>query len=177
MGGFKGIAIDEESVYVSGLPPIKQDNHYACGAACVAAVAAFWSVPLAEFRAKHPLMPAYMTGQELGVLGEEMGLRTFVYRGSMDDLKENLRQGRPLIVMIPQPLIPGGDLTSALLLNAWNQWGPKPAHWVVVMGIAKNKAVIIHDPASGPMVVKMAAFQEWWEQKGNLTVLLAASDF
>jgi predicted double-glycine peptidase len=208
---FKGIALDEETVYLSGLPPnepsseqaprylgkglrpdnsgrhpssqqaarncavlIRQDEHYACGAACVAAVAAYWNVSPAEFRAKHPQMPADATGRDLQVLAEGLGLQAFAYRGSMDDLAENLRKGRPLIVMIPQPLLPNGELTASLLLNAWNQWGPKPAHWVVVVGITKNKAVIIHDPYSGPLVVKPEAFQAWWAKKGNLTVLITA---
>jgi hypothetical protein len=94
-------------------------------------------------------MPADATGRDLQVLAEGLGLQTFAYRGSMDDLQENLRKGRPLIVMIPQPQLPTGELTAALLLNAWNQWGPRPAHWVVVVGFTKNKAVIIHDPDSG----------------------------
>ena len=171
---FKGITLDDESVYVSGLPPIRQDEHYACGAACVAAVAAYWNVSPAEFRAKYPQMPADATGRDLQVLAEGLGLQAFAYRGSMDDLQENLRKGRPVIVMIPQPLLPNGELTSSLLLNAWNRWGPREAHWVVVVGIARNRAVIIHDPYSGPLVVKPETFQAWWEKKGNLTVLMAA---
>ncbi len=171
---FKGIALDEESVHVSGLPPIKQDKNYACGAACVAAVSAFWDVPLAEFRAKHPTLTADTTGQDLQVMATELGLQAFAYGGSMDDLQENLRQGRPLIVMIPQPLMPSGGLTGAALLNAWNRWGPKPNHWVVVVGMTKDKAMIIHDPASGPITVKREVFQAWWAKKDNLTVLLAA---
>jgi len=41
---FKGIALDNESVNVSGLPPIKQDERYACAAACVAAMPAYWNI-------------------------------------------------------------------------------------------------------------------------------------
>jgi len=170
---FKGLSLSEGDIYVCGIPPIRQDKQYACGAACVAAVAAFWSVPIAEFTARHPSLPADATGRDLQVLANDIGLQAFVYRGSMDDLQENLRKGRPLIVMIPQPLIPSGGLTRTTLLNAWNQWGHKPAHWVIAVGITKDKAVLIHDPASGPMVVKPEAFQKWWARKDNLTVLLA----
>lgn len=127
---FRGIALDDESVYLSGLPPIKQDEHYACGAACVAAVAAYWNVSPAEFRAKHPQLPTDATGRDLQVLAEGLGLQAFAYRGSMDDLAENLRKGRPLIVMIPQPLPPSGEWTAALVLNAWNQRAPgRPIGW------------------------------------------------
>lgn len=168
---FKGMAIDDDGIFVCGLPPIKQDDHYACGAACAVAVATFWNVPLAEFREKHPIMTADMTGHDLQVLGEELGLRAFAYRCSMEDLQENLRKGRPMIVMIPQPLIPSGNLASALLFNAWNKWGCKPAHWVVVVGIDRNKNVIMHDPASGPLMMKAETFRLWWDEKNNLSVL------
>ena len=174
VGAFRGITPDEDSLYINGLPPLLQDKHYACGATCVAAVAVFWNVPLTEIRVKHPELPAEMTGLELELLAKELGLDAFAYRGTTDDLQENLRKGRPMIVMIPQPLLPRGDVASSVLLNAWNQWGSKPAHWVVVIGMTKNQAVIIHDPASGPMVVKREAFLSWWAQKENLTVLLAA---
>ena len=174
VGSFRGISIDEGSVYINGVPPIKQDAHYACGAASVAAVAAFWSIPLADFKAKHPQVPGDTTGHDLEMLAQESGLQAFAYRGSMEDLQENLRKGRPLIVMISQPLVPSGDLTSYLLINAWDKWGAKPPHWVVVVGLTKENSVIIQDPASGPMVVKPAAFQAWWAEKDNLTVLVAA---
>ncbi len=172
---FKGLGIEDESIYVAGLPPVHQDKRYACGAACVAAVAAYWNTSLTEFRAKRGQMSEDATGQDLQLLAQELGLQAFVYRGSMDDLQENLKKGRPLIVMIPQPVLPTGGLTSVSLLNAWNQWGRKPPHWVVVVGLTKNKSVIIHDPESGPLEIKQETFQTWWTQKGNLTVLIAAS--
>ena len=171
---FKGLAITEDTVYVAGLPPVRQDRQFACGAACVAAVAAYWNVPLAQFRARHPQMPEDTTGHDLELLAEDLGLHAFAYRGSMDDLRENLRKGRPLIVMIPQPVLPTGGLTGALLINAWNRWGHKPAHWVVVLGLTADRTVIVHDPDSGPMEIKQELFETWWAQKGNLTLLIAA---
>jgi len=171
---FKGITLDDETIYVCGLPPIRQDKNYACGPACVAAVSAFWNVPLADFRTKFPSLTTDTTGQDLQRLGKDLGLQAFAYRGSLVDLKDNLRQGRPIIVMIPQPLVPDSGLISMALLNAWDNWGPKPNHWVVVVGLTMDKDVIIHDPDSGPMVVKLDAFQKWWKQKENLTVLLAS---
>ena len=171
---FKGFAIEGDSVYVAGLPPIRQDRHYACGAACVAAVAGYWNVSLTEFRAKRPQMPGDATGLDLQQLAADLGLQAFAYRGSMEDLRENLQKGRPLIVMIPQPVLPTGGLTGVPLINAWNRWGHKPAHWVVVLGLTRDKSVILHDPESGPMEVKPEAFQAWWAQKDHLTVLIAA---
>ena len=172
---FKGLAIEDNSVYVAGLPPIHQDQHYACGAACVAAVAAYWNVSLEQFRTQRPQMPEDTTGQDLQRLAEDLGLQAFVYRGSSDDLRANLQHGRPMIVMIPQPVLPTGGLVGEILFNAWNQWGRKPAHWVVVVGMTKDKTVIIHDPESGTIEVKQTFFDQWWAQKGNLSVLITAT--
>ena len=173
---FKGITIEERSVYVSGVPAIRQDKHYACGAACLAAVAAYWNVPLLTFREKRAQMPEDTTGADLQALARELGLQAFSYRGSMEDLQENLHKGRPLIVMIPQPVLPSGGFIGGSLINAWNQWGLKPAHWVVVIGLEKEDVVIIADPESGLLKVKRPAFQAWWAKKDHLTVLVAAPD-
>jgi predicted double-glycine peptidase len=172
---FKGVTLNEDSVYVSGVAPVRQDKNYACGPACVAAVAALWGIDLGEFTARHPHLPADASGQELEQLAKEFGLQAVVYRGSMDDLQENLRDGRPLIVMIPQPLIANGGLAGDLVLNAWNELGPRPAHWVVVLGTIKNERVIIADPASGPLVVRRDEFQKWWAKKDHLCVLISAA--
>lgn len=174
VSAFKGMTLDEDSVYISGLPPIRHDKHYACGATCVATVAAFWNIPLAEFRARYPQLPADMTGNDLATLATGLGLHAFAYRGSIDDLQENLRKGRPVIAMIPQPLVPNGDFTAGLLIKAWDKWGSKPPHWVVVIGLTPNQSLIIHDPASGEIVVKRDVFCRWWQQTDNLSVLLAA---
>jgi predicted double-glycine peptidase len=174
VGQFKGLTLNDDSVYVSGVPPVRQDKNYACGAACVASVAAHWGVSLADFKSKYPSLPADTTGRDLQKLAEELGLQAVVYRGSMDDLQQNLGDGRPLIVMIPMPLIAKGTLVSDLVLNVWNEIGPRPAHWVVVVGSIKNQQLIVDDPASGPLKVRQEEFQKWWAQKDNLCVLIAA---
>ena len=170
--GFKGISMDADGTYVSGLPPIRQDGNYSCGPACTAAVAAYWNVHVADFRAAHPRVPGDTNADALVALAADVGLQGFAYRGSMADLKDNLLKGRPLIVMIPQPLIPEGEMASVILLGAWNRWGPKPSHWVVVTGTLGDREVVVHDPESGPMTIKTKAFAAWWTQKENLTVLI-----
>jgi len=170
---FNGLAIEDKSVYVSGVPPIRQDKHYACGAACLAAVAAYWNIPLQTFRQKRAQMPENATAADLQAVALELGLQAFSYRGSMDDLQENLHKGRPLIVMIPQPIVPSGRVVGETLINVWNQWGPKPAHWVVVLGLEQENAVIIDDPEAGFIKIKRPLFQAEWIKKSNLTVLVA----
>jgi predicted double-glycine peptidase len=172
---FKGLTLDEDAVYVSGVPPVHQDTHYACGPACVAAVAAHWGVPLADFKARHAQLPMDTTGRDLQALAQEFGLAAFVFQGSMEDLQDNLRKGRPLIVMLPMPIVPTGGPIAAPILEAWNRFGPKPAHWVVVNGFTKQRRILVHDPASGPLALDADKFLQWWARKDNLCVLIAAA--
>jgi predicted double-glycine peptidase len=161
---------------VSGVPPVRQDNEYACGPACVAAVAAHCGIALTDFASGHPQLAGDATGRDLQTLAEELGLQAFVYRGSMNDLQENLMKGRPLIVMIPKPVMEPRGWIATPIVNLWNEFGRRPAHWVVVVGFVEGSQVILHDPASGPLVVKQETFRNWWAKKDNLCVLIAASD-
>lgn len=178
VSSFRGIPVTGTGLYVSGLPPLRQNAQYTCGPACVAAVAAHWGVSLEEFRTKCPAAPQDTTGPDLRALAESLGLQAFVFQASLDDLKENLRQGRPLIVMLTQPPDP-----------ALRQWGllgglavaisgrvSHPPHWVVVVGLAGDGAVIVHDPAAGLLQIEAAAFQRWWGERQNLCVLIARKE-
>lgn len=171
---FRGLSIGDDSVYVAGLPPMHQDKYYSCGAACLAAVATYWNVPVGRFRAQCPRYSEDTTGRDLQQLAENLGLDAFVYRGSIADLRDNLEKGRPVIVMIPQLVLPEGGLVSVSLIDAWNSWGHKPAHWVVVLGFTRSKGVIVYDPESGSAVIKEQAFEKWWAKKSYLSVLVSA---
>ena len=172
---FRGFTLSEETLFVNGLPPIKQDAHHACGAACVAAVAAYWDKSLAEFKSACPEMPREASAVELQALAEKLGLNALLYRGSMADLEDNLRGGRPLIVMIQKPWDPsktGSGPVDIPLLYVLNEYGRKPSHWVVIVGITKDKKVILHDPALGLLKIKEATFNAWWKTKENICLLI-----
>ena len=171
---FRGLSLTGESLYVSGLPPLRQNQDYACGPTCVAAVAAHWGVGLAEFKAKCPAAPPDTTGADLRAIAESLGLRGLVYQGSLADLQDNLRQGRPVIVMIPQPPNPAlrqAGWIGALALSV-SEHVPHPSHWVVVIGITADHQVIVHDPAAGPLQLEPAVFEKWWQRMNHLSVLI-----
>lgn len=173
---FRGLSLTGDGLYVSGLPPVRQDKTYACGPACVAAVAAYWGVGFAEFKAKCATAPQDTTGPDLRTMAESLGLRALVFQGSFADLQDNLRQGRPVIVMIPQPPDPAlrqAGLIGALAL-AVSEHVSHPSHWVVVIGMAGDQQVIVHDPAAGPLQIKSDVFQEWWRRMNNLCVLIVS---
>src|SRR5207245_2012768 len=93
VAAFRGLPIENDSLYVSGVAPLHQDSRYACGATCVAAVAAYWNVPLATFREKQPEMPRAATGAELEDLAKRLGLQAFCYESSLENLQQNLEKG------------------------------------------------------------------------------------
>jgi predicted double-glycine peptidase len=174
---FRGIPLDGDNLYVSGLPPIRQNKQYACGPACVAAVAAYWGVGLTEFKSRCPVTPRDTTASDLKVMAEALGLRAFVVEASFADLEDNLRQGRPVIVMItqpPDPMMRQAGVIGAMGL-ALSEHLTHPPHWVVVLGCAGGKEVIIHDPASGLLQVKREIFEKWRKRMGNVSVLIASA--
>ncbi len=171
---FRGLSLTGESLYVSSLPPLRQNRDYACGPTCVAAVAAHWGVGLEEFKAKYPTAPQDTTGPDLRAIAESLGLRGLVYQGSLADLQDNLRQGRPVIVMITQPPNPAlrqAGLIGALALSV-SEHVPHPSHWVVVIGVTGDHQVIVHDPAAGPLQLETAVFEKWWQRMNHLCVLI-----
>lgn len=166
--------MEGESLYVSGLPPIRKNARYACGPACVAAVAGYWGVGMTEFRTRIANAPADTTGKDLREMAEALGLLAFVFQGSLADLQDNLRQGRPVIVMLPKPPDPAlrraGWLGAAAL--ALSEHVPHPPHWVVVIGIVGSQ-VVVHDPSAGQLQIESGTFLKWWARTDHLCVLLA----
>jgi len=83
------------------------------------------------------------------------GFRVFPLNGEWNDLPEQLKQGRPLIVSL-QP-------------------GPAkaPLHYVLVVGIDWQKdAVFLNDPGRGKLIrVARADFESQWRSNGNWMLL------
>jgi len=173
---FTGLPLNERGVYVSGVTPVHQDKSVSCGPACLAAVGTHWGVTLERFKAMTAGAPQETTGRDLQTLAEKMGLRAFVYRGSMDDLRENLGKGRPVIAMVEMPLPPRGDFVTAQLLSLWNELASRPAHWVTVVGLVGDKWVVIDDPVSGPLAIKADRFRRLWEREDSASVLIVGEN-
>jgi predicted double-glycine peptidase len=167
--------LNEDAVYVNGVTPIRQDHDFTCGPTCLAMVATHWGISPAQFKTRAGAAPRDFTARDLQGLAGGLGLQAFVYQGSMADLRENLGKGRPVIAMISMPLPPQGDLVAAEVLALWNEVGPRPAHWVVVVGTIGEKWVILDDPESGPLAVRADRFEKWWAQRDSVAVLVTSS--
>ncbi len=172
---FHGIPLDATAVYVANVPALRQTSAFACGPTCVATVAASLGVVPARLPRGDPKLSGDCNAQDLVALAGTLGLRAYAYESDMGDLEAQLRRGRAMIVMIPQPLVPAGGVVGHVIVEAWNALGPKPAHWVVVVGLEPDGDVILHDPAAGPVVMRRAAFLRHWRAEGHLSVLLTGA--
>jgi ABC-type bacteriocin/lantibiotic exporter with double-glycine peptidase domain len=86
---------------------------------------------------------------------EEYGYRAFAFQGEWGDLKQQIEQGRPLIVS----------------LRASGPFGP--LHYVVVVGVDPERGyVFVNDPAQQKMLrVSREGFESEWNPTHNWTLL------
>jgi alanine-alpha-ketoisovalerate/valine-pyruvate aminotransferase len=114
------------------------------------------------------------TATELGKLGEGVGLAQFVYRGSLEDARNNLEKGRPVIALIERPNYANYawlHLNNVPVTTIWNNLRPKKSHWVVIVGMVPGK-IILHDPTAGMVAIPKGKFESLWQAKKNTCLLL-----
>lgn len=137
-----------------------------CGAASAAMVMQYWDNDLHRAHSGRSgvetIQRALYSKEARGIFASELekylnnsGYRTFAIRGEWQDLQENIKKGRPLIVS----LAPSGP--------------HHPLHYVVVAGIdSDGGAVFLNDPAQQKLLrVARADFERQWAQAGNWTLL------
>jgi hypothetical protein len=104
----------------------------------------------------------HLPDQAHGIFASEMehylkqhGYRTFAFRGRMDDIKDHLEKGRPLIVAL-KPSAGGAML-----------------HYVVVVGLDPDAGLVLkNDPAERKLLKQTQSdFEREWKGAGNWTLL------
>ena len=137
-----------------------------CGAASVAMVMQYWDNDLHRAHSGRSdvetIQRALYSKQVKGIFASELekylrhsAYRTFAIRGEWQDLQENVKKGRPLIVSLAAS-------------------GPHhPLHYVVVAGIdSDGGAVFLNDPAHQKLLrVARADFEKQWAAAGRWTLL------
>jgi ABC-type bacteriocin/lantibiotic exporter with double-glycine peptidase domain len=147
---------------VGGVPFVPQAGEQDCGAACLAMVLRHGGV---EVEAEELRRECVVEGEEglrasaLRDAARRRGLAAFTVEGSVEDLRHELRRGRPVVVGLVKTRGP-----VAL------------AHYAVVVGL--NEAggrVAALDPASGPVVDSLEAFQREWAAARSVTLVVLRS--
>jgi ABC-type bacteriocin/lantibiotic exporter with double-glycine peptidase domain len=126
-----------------------------CAAASLAMVMTYWQAP-----ASHDEIAAALVSPELhGIAGSrlrdfarERGFQAIAYEGDLQNLRDYVEKGRPLIV-------------------AWKT-GRDRYHDVVVVGF-DGAAVVVNDPDAGPgRAVPRDTFEKRWAGAGHWTLLV-----
>ena len=143
------------------VPFVKQEKN-ACGAASLAMVMRYWE--------SHGGKPASADAEEIhrllyspqarGVYASDMkhylearGFQVIAFAGTWDDLRDQVKKGRPLIVALDGG---SGDL-----------------HYVVVAGLDWSREIILkNDPAERKLLKQgRSSFERAWNAAGNWTLL------
>jgi predicted double-glycine peptidase len=173
---FRGLRVGEAATLITAVPPYCQDDRFSCGATCVIAVAEYWEVDtsFAVTNCARLRTAENLSAQDLQELAASLGLKSFVYQGSWEDVQRNLQGGRPLITLIPKPSYYAGPRVSInnVPVTSMLRWfSSRIPHWVIVIGHSKH-GVILQDPAFGRRVVGRRTFEAWWKQKSYTCVML-----
>jgi len=159
-------AATQESAGIWLEVPFVKQTEDGCGSASISMLLQYWKahgVQIDPRRADTVAIQKQLYSRKArGIFASDMesylqasGFKVFHLDGTWSDLREHLKQGRPLIVSL-QP----GSARA-------------PLHYVVVTGIDWQKdAVFIHDPARGKLLrVERAEFEKQWRLNRNWMLL------
>jgi ABC-type bacteriocin/lantibiotic exporter with double-glycine peptidase domain len=142
---------------VLAVPFIPQQKD-GCAAASLAMVLRYLNVEADERAIAESLLePALhgIRGSRLAAFAEQQGLVAIPYAGDLENLRDYVAKGRPLIV-------------------AWHM-GRNRYHNVVVVGFDElQDEVVFHDPARGPARrLARPTFEKRWAGAGHWTLVVA----
>jgi predicted double-glycine peptidase len=149
---------------VPNFPLVAQVDDNDCGAAALAAVVRFWghsaspeSIEATLGRADNRLQAG-----DMETYARSLGMRSYVFFGTMKDIVHELEQGRPVIVGLGKMF---DDDKKAL------------SHYEVVVGYEPNtKQLLLLDPARGWQVDSLDGFaKEWAISKAVMMVTFPAA--
>lgn len=147
---------------VLDVPPVLQDELYACGLASLTGLCQYWSV---EIPVEMRLRLSDIAAREHGLSGDELisaldrlGMESYLFRGSLDrgatGLYRHIDAGRPPLVMLSQ----NGSTN----------------HYSLVLGYDEPSAnLVLLDPARGQVVSSLANFERMWARCERFTLLAA----
>jgi predicted double-glycine peptidase len=153
------IAKEGQWTMVRKFPFVGQVDENDCGAAALAAVLRFWghsatpqSIEAALGRADNRLQAGDMQAYT-----RSLGMRSYVFFGTMKDIVHELEQGRPVIVGLGKM---SDDEKKAL------------SHYEVVVGYEPNKKqLLLLDPARGWQVDSLDGFAKEWAVSKAVTIV------
>jgi len=139
--------------------PFFPDDSDQCGPATLASVLSFWGVPTDPQVLKEEIYLPRLRGTlpvDLLLAAQARGLQAEIYRGSLDNLKAELKAEHPLVAFL--------NLGYALFPQG---------HYVVVTGYDdQRQGVYIHSGLERDVFLPYERFLRSWEKMGRWTLLV-----
>lgn len=147
----------QKNSYYIDIPVVKQENNF-CGAASLTMVFKYWGKNISQYSVSDKIFDQSHKGilsNDLKSFSEDTGFLAFVYKGEINNIKENIKKGRPLIAAI-------------------RSQAPSGFHYVVIVGFDEELALIfVNDPYLGKMKrMNIKDFSERWKETNYWTLLL-----
>lgn len=148
---------DQDNAFFIDVPFIKQEKNL-CGAASLAMVLRYWGKNISQYSIADEIYDKKKRGIESEALksfAEEKGFLAFIYKAELENIKENIKKGRPLIVAVSSE-------------------APSGFHYLVLVGFDEDRSlVVVNDPYSYKMrEMKSAEFIDRWRESENWTLLV-----
>ena len=152
------LAREGDWTMVENFPLVRQVDSDDCGGAALAAVLRFWghsATPESVEKAVGGKNRRLRAG-DMAAHARELGLRAYVFNGTMNDVVYELQQGRPIIVGL------GKEIATKKVL----------AHYEVVVGYEPQKRlVLLLDPGLGWQIDTFDGFNDEWARSGRVTLV------
>jgi len=167
----------EEGGSIVALSTVAQSGKNDCGYAAMASVALYHGVPaarLTEGEVPGKFQGPGLSAADLTKMAGMVGLQAYGYQGTVEDLEENVRKGRPVLVLLNHPprlgRWPGLEWYADLAAMPFSI-----PHWVVVVGFMGNGDAVLHDPRSGLVSMTRGEFLDQWKDRSRIAVLVVAA--
>ena len=143
---------------VPRFPLVFQAANADCGAAALAAVLRYWGYPVtpASLEAALGKNESRLRAGDMETYARSLGLKSYVFFGTMKDIVHELEHGRPVIVGLGKQI----EAKKAL------------SHYEVVVGYEpKKRLLLLLDPGRGWQTDGLEAFGKEWALSKGITIV------
>ena len=137
--------------------PFYPQEDFQCGPASLAAVLNYWGIPVTPEQVAKDIYSNSAKGTlniDMLLYAQARGLTASQYPGGLNDLREKINLGEPLIVLVDYGF-------SIIQVN----------HFMVIVGYAEQ-GIIAHTGRAKEKVIPWSDFLKAWEKTGHWTLLI-----
>ena len=154
----------KNSAYINGVVLISPDSdgessRYYCGPTALASVLSFYGLEVDINQVVKEIYRPELKGaitMDIFLYAKERGLQTDLYRGTMEDLKDRIRRGVPLILFVDM----GYDFYPM-------------GHYIVPVGFSDDYGVVLaHSGSDEALPISYKKLLRAWKKTGYSTILI-----